>query len=50
MGCSLVPRRTVVWQLWKTDLNLSALAATVLRKEGWADFKQLELYVLVISE
>lgn len=49
MGCSLIPRRPAVWRLRKSEIKLSALAATVLRKESLVAFKQLELYVFLGS-
>jgi hypothetical protein len=49
MGCSVIPRRAAVWQLRKSEIQLSALAATVLRKEGLVAFKQLELYLFPAS-
>ena len=47
MGCSLGPHRVAVWKVRKTDIRLSAMAATVLRKEGLLDFHKLKLYVHV---
>ena len=43
MGCSLMRERTAVWQLPKSEIRLSAAAATVLRKENLLDFKRLAL-------
>lgn len=44
MGCSIVPHRVAVWKVRKTNIKLSAVAATLLRKEGLLDFRTLKLY------
>lgn len=43
MGCSVVPRRVAAWKVRKIDMRLSALAASVLMKEGFLDFEDLKL-------
>lgn len=42
--CSLSPDRVAVWRVRKTDIRLSALAATVLGNEGLLSFEDLKLY------
>lgn len=44
MGCSMAPLRTAVWTVGKKNIKLSAIAATVLRKEGLLDFRKLKLF------
>ena len=48
MGCSVAPHRVVAWKVRKSDLKLSALAATVLREEGYLDSQKLKLWVLFL--
>ena len=43
LRCALVPGRSAVWRVRHTSLRLSALAATVLGKEGLIDFNDLKL-------
>ncbi|KAH0559844.1 hypothetical protein GP486_003641 [Trichoglossum hirsutum] len=43
LRCSLAPSRTAVWRVKKTNIRLSALAATVLNNEGLLDFQHLKL-------
>lgn len=43
MGCSVAPHRVAAWKVRKMKMKLSAVAATVLRKEGLLDFRQLKL-------
>ena len=43
MACSVTPHRAIAWKVRKSDVKLSALAATVLRKEGHLDFQKLKL-------
>lgn len=43
LRCSLAPSRTALWQVKKTDIRLSGLAAAILGKEGLLDFDQLRL-------
>lgn len=45
MCCSIAPHRVAAWKVRKTNIKLSAVAATVLRKEGLLDFQRLKLYV-----
>lgn len=45
MCCSMAPHRVTVWKVRKGDIKLSALAATVLRKEGLVNFEKLQLWV-----
>jgi UDP:flavonoid glycosyltransferase YjiC (YdhE family) len=44
LRCSLCPDRVAVWRVRRTDIRLSALAATVLGSEGLIDFNDLKLY------
>lgn len=44
MRCSIAPGKGAVWRLKRTDVRLSALAATTLATEGLLDFKDLKLY------
>lgn len=44
LRCSLTPTRTAVWRVKRTDIRLSAVAATVLGNEGLLDFSDLKLY------
>ena len=43
MRCSLAPSRVAIWQVKKTNIRLSGLAAAILGKEGLLDFNQLRL-------
>lgn len=43
MGCSVAPHRVAAWKVRKSELRLSALAATVLRKEGYLDFQKIKV-------
>lgn len=43
LRCSLAPSRIAVWQVKDADIQLSALAATVLANEGLLDFADLRL-------
>lgn len=42
--CHLAPTRAAVWRVRRTDIRLSAFAATVLGNEGLLDFGDLKLY------
>lgn len=44
MGCSLIPTRTAAWRSKSNGAQLSALAATVLRKEKLLDWSDLVLH------
>lgn len=44
LRCSLDPSRVAVWQVKKTKVRLSALAAAVLSAEGLINFADLQLY------
>ena len=44
LRCTLCPDRVAVWRVRRTDIRLSALAATVLGNEGLLDFNDLKLY------
>ena len=44
MRCSLASNRVAVWRVKRTQVRLSALAATVLSNEGLLSFDQLKLY------
>jgi len=43
LRCSLAPTRVAVWRVKRTQIRLSALAATVLANEGLLDFADLKL-------
>ena len=43
LRCSLAPRRAAVWRVKRTQVRLSALAATVLAQEGELNFGELKL-------
>lgn len=44
MRCLLAPKKAAVWRVRRTDVGLSALAATTLATEGLLNFKDLKLY------
>lgn len=44
MRCSLAPTRVAVWRVRRTQVRLSALAATVLANEGLVTVDDLKLY------
>ena len=44
LRCSICPGRMAVWRVRRTDIRLSALAATVLGNEGLLNFEDLKLY------
>ncbi|KAK4140289.1 glycosyltransferase [Dichotomopilus funicola] len=44
MRCSLAPSRVAVWRVRRSQVRLSALAATVLVREGWLKYSDLKLY------
>ncbi|MCJ1429861.1 hypothetical protein MMC29_007776 [Sticta canariensis] len=44
MGCSMAPLRTAVWIMEKKNIKISAIAATVLRKNGLLDVRKLKLF------
>ena len=46
MGCSMTPHRAAAWKVRKTDIKLSAMAVTVLSKEGLLDSHKLKLCVI----
>ena len=43
LRCSVAPCRGAVWRIKRTQIRLSAFAATVLANEGLLDFKDLKL-------
>lgn len=43
LRCRLVPNRVAVWRLKRTEIRLSAFAATVLGNEGLLKFSDLKL-------
>lgn len=43
LRCSLAPSRVAVWRVKRTDVRLSALAATVLVKQGLIKYSDLKL-------
>lgn len=43
MRCSLAPSRVAVWRVRRSKVRLSALAATVLVKQGWLKYSDLKL-------
>ncbi|KAK5938845.1 hypothetical protein PMZ80_009037 [Knufia obscura] len=44
LRCSICPGKVAVWRVRRTDIRLSALAATVLGNEGLLTFEDLKLY------
>ena len=44
LRCALAPSRAAVWRLKRTNLRLSAFAATTLGNDGLLDFNDLKLY------
>ncbi|KAF2454706.1 hypothetical protein BDY21DRAFT_352518 [Lineolata rhizophorae] len=44
MRCSVLPGRTAVWRVKRTQVRLSPLAATVLANEGLLNFSELKIY------
>ena len=44
LRCSILPSRIAVWRVRRTDIRLSALAATVLGDAGLLDLEDLKLY------
>ena len=44
MRCQLSPWRPAVWRIRRTQIRLSAFAATILSNKGLIDFKDLKLY------
>jgi UDP:flavonoid glycosyltransferase YjiC (YdhE family) len=44
LRCNLCPKRVAVWRVKRTNIRLSALAATVLGNEGLLDFSDLKLF------
>ena len=44
LRCVLYPRLPAVWRVRRTDIHISALAATVLGNEGLVDFSDLKLF------
>ena len=44
LRCNLYPKRAAVWRVKRTNIRLSALAATVLGNEGLLDFSDLKLF------
>lgn len=43
MGCSMAPLRTALLTMGKKNIKLSAIAATVLSRNGLLDFRKLKL-------
>ena len=44
LRCTLAPSRAAVWRVKRTQIRLSAFAATTLSNEGSLDFNDLKLY------
>jgi UDP:flavonoid glycosyltransferase YjiC (YdhE family) len=44
LRCVLYPKLPAVWRIKRTDIHISALAATVLANEGLLDFSDLKLF------
>jgi UDP:flavonoid glycosyltransferase YjiC (YdhE family) len=44
LRCVLYPKLPAVWRVKRTDVHISALAATVLGNEGLLDFSDLKLF------
>jgi hypothetical protein len=45
LRCAVAPMNTAVWRVKRTQVVLSAKAATVLAQEGELSFSELKLYV-----
>lgn len=45
LRCSVAPDRPAAWRVKRTNIRLSAFAATVLAQEGFVDFGNLKLWV-----
>lgn len=45
LNCSVCPSRAAAWKVRKTDVTLSALAATVLTEKGLLDSRSIEPWV-----
>lgn len=50
LRCTLLPSHVAVWRVKRTQIRLSALAATVLSNAGLLSFAELKLQVLVGSD
>jgi UDP:flavonoid glycosyltransferase YjiC (YdhE family) len=48
--CSVLPERSAVWRVKKTDVKLSGLVATLLINRGLVDLKDLKLYLMALSK
>lgn len=44
LACSLLPTHAAAWKMKRTDVLLSALSATILRKEGLIKWNDLQLH------
>lgn len=49
LRCALVPSRAAVWRVKRTDIRLSAFAASTLANEGSLDFSDLRLWGLPLQ-
>jgi UDP:flavonoid glycosyltransferase YjiC (YdhE family) len=47
MRCAVMPNKPAVWRLKRTDVKLSAKAATILAQQGEVNFSDMKLYVLI---
>ena len=46
LRCLVAPKRAAAWRVKRTQVKLSAVAATVLAQEGEINFSELKLYVV----
>ncbi|KAG9188368.1 isoleucyl-tRNA synthetase [Alternaria panax] len=44
LRCAIIPNKPAVWRLKRTDVKLSAKAATVLAQQGEVSFSEMKLY------
>ncbi|CAN9319441.1 unnamed protein product [Alternaria alternata] len=44
LRCAIMPNKPAVWRLKRTDVKLSAKAATVLAQQGEVNFSEMKLY------
>lgn len=49
LRCSVAPNHSAVWRVKRTQVRLSAMAATVLAQEGELNFSELKLWVQYIT-
>ena len=49
MRCAVMPSKPAVWRVRRTQVKLSAQAATVLAQQGEVNFSDLKLYAVLLS-